>query len=1606
MATRTCSSVGALSLIAGPPSNVGRVAKFALAAAFIGLFAADVSAQLPPGAFRVRRGGLGQPMVDGAEEQTAEGLFHGDRETRKQLKKAKKLLEDKRFSEALPLLDDILESSQDYFDITEENQTARNGLKFEAQRLIGEQSPEGLQAYETLFGAKAERMLSDALSAGDLSAVAEVARRYFHTKAGYDATLLLGRHQLDHDQPLAAALCFQRLLASPAAEKLEPGLSVMLAACWLRGGLEDRARQTLADLKKRDPGATVKIAGKDVKLFTAADEVHALSWLNEKFGGPQSGSAVAEANWAMVRGNPARNAVSAGGIPLLNPRWRSSIAPTREVKEAMANARQESADRNLTTIPVMQPLAVGDCVLARAPSGLLFGIDFRTGKKVWDNHLHIQQQTERPPSVAMIRPGVIVNMQDPFGDRLWENATCGTISSDGQFVFEVEEIPDSAGAGMQEMTRRRLMLRGGMAGLGLDHPTNKLAAYEPSTEGKIKWCVGGEVTDFEPSLTGAFFLGPPLPLFGKLYVLAEIKGEIRLIVLDAKTGKLDWSQQLASPEDPNVIGSGFRRTTGVSPSYADGILICPTSAGAIVAVDIANRMLLWGYEYPRSVQTPQQQQVMAIRMGAMVNMNALPSFFGDRWADATATIAEGCVVLTPVESEQLFCLSLLDGKLRWKAPREEYIYVAGVHDGQVVVVGRKQLQAFRLADGKPAWPNPLLLPQGTSPSGRGFVSGGHYFLPLSSAEVASIDLAAGKIDARVKSRKGVIPGNLICYKGTVISQGIDSIDEFFQLEPLEQSVAKALAANPNDSAALADRGNAELDKGKIAEAIADVRKSYEQKPIASTRELLVEALLTDLDRDFAASRGTVGELEKLVVLDSERTAFLRTLSQGLDKAGDRLGSLDAYLKLIDLSSVQSDPEVVNNQLSVRRDRWVRARLERLYSAASGDERTKFDAAVTERLSKALGAKQAKELRRFLAFFGFHPAADEAREQLFAQLGGQESWIERESLLDQLQRSPDPARRRAAIAQMGAFLNDANKYDEAAVFYRRLEREFPDEVCMSGKTGKQLVESLPAESPLKRAVADAAAWPEGSVRRDAAEPRGFGQNHQSRPFPLAWRGSRPEFLETVGVSFDQQNQILIGRDGVGRERFRVQINEQNRGLPFQQISPELNFVSAQGHLLLVNLGSEVLAIDTLRNQGNGNRVLWTQELSELAPNMFNGQPVQATAIALPWGATRHVPAQVKGGQSLGIVGPLLDRCVFVERGHDLTAYDPLTGETLWSRRGIEPGSEVFGDAEALVIVPPDTADESVKATIYRSLDGEELGTRTLPKSMRRWAYCGRRCLEGRVERDGRLSFVLSDPWEEKDTVLATFKSGVKATLVGDDAAAFLEPSGHFLMVALADGKRIIDEQLEPEDALDNIVVQRTPDQYVLFANRALRGTTPNMPTPQGMVGLDSGMAPANGHIYAFDRGTGKSLWPVPALVKNYHVLLGQGVDLPLLVLLHWHPVTGAAGPGEAKSSLLCLDRRSGRLVWKEDLSQPANFFNCEIGGSRERQTVTVTMPTQAIALRFTNDPVPPEPPYQAGLLTEPSPFGQNPAAAILKAIGGATREIGGEKDPFGGDDDGK
>ncbi len=142
-----------------------------------------------------------------------------------------------------------------------------------------------------------------------------------------------------------------------------------------------RAYDALTQLRKNYPGATVKIAGKPVPL--PADDLQALVWLRANLGPQQAGGAQPD-QWTMARGNPARNALSDGAMPLLNLRWR--VPTTGEAPEAeklAATTRQASVDRNTPVLPEMQPLAVGDYVLMRTARDGLRGVNLVTGKRIW-----------------------------------------------------------------------------------------------------------------------------------------------------------------------------------------------------------------------------------------------------------------------------------------------------------------------------------------------------------------------------------------------------------------------------------------------------------------------------------------------------------------------------------------------------------------------------------------------------------------------------------------------------------------------------------------------------------------------------------------------------------------------------------------------------------------------------------------------------------------------------------------------------------------------------------------------------------------------------------------------------------------------------------------------------------------------------------------------------------------------------------------------------------------------------------------------------------------------------------------------------------------------
>ena len=90
-------------------------------------------------------------------------------------------------------------------------------------------------------------------------------------------------------------------------------------------------------------------------------------------------------------------------------------------------------------------------------------------------------------------------------------------------------------------------------------------------------------------------------------------GAIRLVCLEAKDNndnaagpKVVWTQSLAHTKD-KIAQDMNRRIHAAHVSYSKGFLVCPTNAGAMVAVDLLTHSLVWAHYYREQAPPPPVQ---------------------------------------------------------------------------------------------------------------------------------------------------------------------------------------------------------------------------------------------------------------------------------------------------------------------------------------------------------------------------------------------------------------------------------------------------------------------------------------------------------------------------------------------------------------------------------------------------------------------------------------------------------------------------------------------------------------------------------------------------------------------------------------------------------------------------------------------------------------------------------------------------------------------------------------------------------------------------------------------------------------------------------------
>src|SRR5262249_48219965 len=171
-----------------------------------------------------------------------------------------------------------------------------------------------------------------------------------------------------------------------------------------------------------------------------------------------------------------------------------------------------------------------------------------------------------------------------------------------------------------------------------------------------------------------FFVGPPLPLSGRLYTLVEKGTDMRLVEIDAARGEVTWVQSLCGHKNGPITSDIGRRIRGAHLAYADGVLVCPTNAGAIVGVDLLSRRLL-APPAPRP-PPPARAPPPPVPDGGFQQFD--PRNVLNTWKASPPIIADGRVVFAPPDGDNVECLNLRDGKPLWKVPREDGLYLAGV----------------------------------------------------------------------------------------------------------------------------------------------------------------------------------------------------------------------------------------------------------------------------------------------------------------------------------------------------------------------------------------------------------------------------------------------------------------------------------------------------------------------------------------------------------------------------------------------------------------------------------------------------------------------------------------------------------------------------------------------------------------------------------------------------------------------------------------------------------------------------------------------------------------------------------------------------------------
>ncbi|MFN0195207.1 MAG: hypothetical protein ACKVT0_00550, partial [Planctomycetaceae bacterium] len=714
--------------------------------------------------------------------------------------------------------------------------------------------------------------------------------------------------------------------------------------------------------------------------------------------------------------------------------------------------------------------------------------------------------------------------------------------------------------------------------------------------------------------------------------------------------------------------------------------------------------------------------------------------------------------------------------------------------------------------------------------------------------------------------------------------------------------------------------------------------SFELSNNNRARIRLIHSLMEGLRFDFPRYRKYRDEVDKLMIDPALRWEYLKLFAEGLDQSGEKSAAYFEYLKLFDIADAVKFDELNDETLSTLPQAWIPTRLDEIYRSASAADRKSFDEEIERRWGSVEKLTDAKILFRFAHEFAGHPLSWIARKRGIDLAKSSRSAIQRELELSALAEAPQPTISGYAIAEWTRLLMDRNRFVDAQTLLKRLEAEYADIECHPGQSGRQLATAWKEEIAKNASDEVTGQWPTGRIRIERRERVQTELTPQYYPIPFD--ESPSPFFEGWVMEMDQQRANIRARDQFGRLRWTLPLLETSFVVP----DVRGNSVKAWGHLLVFSLTNGFLVVDTLNSESRP-KVLWQKPLIEHSRNPRIDQGIQS-ADHIGAGGQRRQRLFDSQGKPIGRVGPVNHSSLIYQVGRQIFAADIFTGETLWTRRDVFPGSRLFGNHDVAVAVSLDNS----QTLVLNARSGALINQLIIPSDYYQLQLHGQHALIWEHEALPQSLYLLDlvtgqNVWEHQ------FRDAVQVAMIETDEIAVIDERGELTIYRIDDGTIRLTHPLPLKNELHEFLVLRNDEQYLLLTN-----VEPREKKLQRTFAVSQASDMINGPVFSFSRESGALQWSSHIEFQQFD--LNQTRHLPILVFFCKRYELSPQGLSIVRPqfAVLILDRRNGKICFEEEWAEVIGDVKVvpQMTPQVDRQRIVVDLNRSIIELQFTDE----------------------------------------------------